>query len=116
MQVLPADFVPGADYTIGKGACAAQGGRSTIDGNGLTFCMRGELKAVFTCGDGAIVTLMQGRDGWLLQGPGGRIEAVEETPAASGMLVRGATLSLHSKGREALLTRPEGDISCRELR
>lgn len=71
--------------------------------------------SVYTCADGSGATLRRGaeRSGRLFLP--GRSVAVEQVPAASGVLWEGGGTSLHSKGLEALLTLPDGrSLQCWE--
>ena len=93
-------------------------GRTSLrDGLGLTFCRLGEVVSVHVCDGLRVVSLIRGADGGLmLQDRDGSTVQVAEVPAASGYKVEGKGIALHTKGNEAILTNPDGDLACKQAR
>jgi hypothetical protein len=112
-QPLPQDFVAGGAYGLTASDCAALGGTSTRDGNGLDFCSLGPAEADYACKDGGFVSVVRLKDGGqALIVPGGAVHRVSEQPAASGVLLTGDAVSLHAKGDAAILTQAGTDRNC----
>jgi hypothetical protein len=112
-QPLPQGFVAGGAYGLTASDCAALGGTSTRDGNGLDFCSLGPAEAVYACKDGGFVSVVRLKDGGhALIVPGGAVHRVSEQPAASGVLLTGDAVSLHAKGDAAILTQAGTDRNC----
>lgn len=116
-QPLPADFVPGVVYGLTAADCAAQGGSATTDGNGLAICSLGKTEAVYACDGGGYLSQVRKADGSLLLiAPSGKVHPVTPMPAASGVLLEGKGVSLHSKGPEALFTEGGQGASCTQVK